>query len=136
MSMSRGAIIDKAKSIGIRQGDLLVVALLLVLSLVMLGFTLCGDSQGRWVRVCVNGEETAVLSLDRDTLYEVPGGMGNVVEISGGRARMLTAHCPDGSCVGQGYISRAGECVVCLPARVTVTVTAEDGSEGLDAVAF
>ena len=129
-------VIEKIKATGIRQGDLIVVALLLVLSMVMLCIGTCGGDEARSVRICVEGEQTAVLSLDRDVIYEVPGGMGNVVEISGGRARMLSAGCPDGSCVGQGYVSQTGECIVCLPARVTVTVVSDGGSEELDAVAF
>lgn len=135
MSMERGGLIDRIKSIGIRQGDLFAVALLLVLSLVLLCFGMTG-SDGSSVRICVDGDEIALLSLERDTIYEIPGGMGNVVEISGGRARMTHAGCPDGSCMGQGFVERAGECIVCLPARVTVTVVAGDSAETLDAVAY
>ena len=112
-----------------------MVALLLVLSLALLLFSGTGG-EGGWVRICVDGEQVALLSLDRDTVYEIPGEMHNVVEVSGGRVRMLGAECPDGSCVRQGYASRAGECIVCLPARVTVTIVERDGSEKLDAVAY
>lgn len=129
-------IIEKIKAIGILQGDLIAVALLLALSLVMLCFGMCGKGQAQSVRICVDGEQAALLSLDRDTVYEVPGGMGNVIEISGGRVHMLSADCPDASCVGQGYVCRTGECIVCLPARLTVTVVSDDGSDGLDAVAY
>ena len=129
-------IFEKIKSIGIRQGDLILVALLLMLSLVMFSFGMFGAERAHSVRICVDGEQTALLELDRNTVYEVPGGMGNVVEIIDGRVRMLHADCPDGSCVGQGYASRTGECIVCLPARVTVTVVSEDASEELDAVAY
>jgi len=126
----------KASDIGIRRGDLLLVALLLALSVVLLCVGGAGKQPAAAVRICVNGEETALLPLDTDRVYEIPGAWGNVIEISGGKARMLCADCPDGSCVRQGFVSRAGECIVCLPARVTVTVVAENSADQLDAVAY
>ena len=113
-----------------------MVTLLLVLSAAGMCFALAGGSTASSVRVCVDGRQTALLSLDTDAVYEIPGSDGNVLEISGGSVRMIHAGCPDRSCVRQGCISRTGECIVCLPARVTVTVVSEDGSEELDAVAY
>lgn len=129
-------IIKKAKNAGIKRGDAAVIALLLLLSAVLMCLSVLGSDDGTLVRVCVDGEQTALLPLDSDAVYEVPGGCGNVVEIIGGRVHMLSAECPDESCVRQGFICRAGECIVCLPGRVTVTVLSEDSEAVLDAVAY
>ena len=134
--MGVSQLFDKAKQAGIKRGDLVLVALLLVLSVIMMCLTLTGGSTGAVARICVDGQEVAQLPLDIDVTYEIPGGMGNVVEISGGQVRMLRADCPDASCVAQGFISRTGQCIVCLPARVTVTVVSARNSDGLDAVAY
>ncbi len=136
MIMNCRSLIEKSKSIGVRQGDFIVVALLLVLSLVMMCFGMFGGDNAQSVRICVNGEEVALLPVDRDIIFIVPGGLGNVVEISGGSARMIEADCPDGSCVGQGSVFQTGECIVCLPARVTITIVSDDSTDGLDAVAY
>ena len=127
---------NKAVNAGVKRGDLLLVALLLALSVVLMAAGFAGQQDGEQVRVCVDGRQVALLPLDADRLYEIPDSLGNVLEISCGRAHMMAAHCPDESCVGQGYISRTGECIVCLPGRVTVTVVSGDGSEELDAVAY
>lgn len=134
--MSLSDIRKKITGAGVKRGDVTLIALLLVLSAAALCFSLSAGGGASQVRICVDGRQTALLPLDTDTVYEVPGTGGNVVEISGGRVRMLHAGCPDKSCVRQGYASRSGECIVCLPARVTVTVLSADSSEGLDAVAY
>lgn len=136
MTMGIAELKEKAGSVGIKRGDLVVVALLLALSAVLMCFGAAGRQEGGEARVCVDGEQVALLPLDTDGQYEVPGGCGNVLEISGGRVRMLSAECPDGSCVAQGFVSMTGECIVCLPGRVTVTVVSGDGESGLDAVAY
>jgi len=129
-------LINRAKHIGVKRGDLILVALLLVLSVVLMCLGMLGGHGGSQVRVCVDGQQVAVLPLDNDTCYEIPGGCGNVLEISDGKVRMLSADCPDESCVEQGFIFRAGECIVCLPGRVTVTILLHDRSTELDAVAY
>lgn len=136
MTMGVPELINRAKQTGVKRGDLILVALLLVISAALMCMGLLGGRGGSQVRVCVDGQQVAVLPLDTDTRYEIPGGCGNVLEISGGKVRMLSADCPDESCVAQGFIFRAGECIVCLPGRVTATVMVDDHSAELDAVAY
>ncbi len=134
--MKLSAVKSGLENAGIRQGDIIVVALLLAFSLVLMCFGSAGSINGSAARICVDGRECAVLSLSQDVVYTVPGGAGNVVEISGGKVRMLSAGCPDGSCIRQGQAHRLGECIVCLPARITVTIISDEASNGLDAVAY
>lgn len=66
-----------------------------------------------------------------DRTLEIEGARGSLtVEVSGGRARVVHADCPDQVCVRRGW-SSAGSPVVCAPNRVVI----ESGTEGrLDAV--
>lgn len=58
----------------------------------------------------------------------------NVVEILEDGVRVYEADCPDQLCVHQGKISKAGEIIVCLPHRLLVSLSGEDGNEkGIDA---
>jgi len=75
--------------------------------------------------VTVAREEYGRYSLDRDRTVEIfREGHRNIVEISGGKVRMDSADCPEKLCVKQGWISREGETVVCLPHQVVVEVRA------------
>ncbi|MBE6754830.1 MAG: NusG domain II-containing protein [Ruminococcaceae bacterium] len=112
----------------VTRGDIILVAALLVLSAVLFVYGLVGSRQPAGAaEVSVCGEQYAVLPLEKDTTLTVTGqsGIVCVVEVADGRVRMTEAHCPDRLCVGQGWIDRTGEVIVCLPARVTVTLQGE-----------
>lgn len=62
-------------------------------------------------------------------------GKGNeicVLEIKDGKARITNSNCPDKICVKTGYISKAGENIICLPHRIVVEITGMD-RRGIDA---
>ena len=119
----------------IKRGDVVVIAALLVLSAVLFVVgLLSGREAAAYATVSVSGEQRARLPLDTDTTVEIEGygGMSCTVEIADGRARIVMAECPDKVCVNDGWIDSAGEVIVCLPARVTVQLSAQDSE--LDAV--
>jgi hypothetical protein len=79
-----------------------------------------------------------VFPLTAEEKVPVPGPAGEtVVEISGGRARVLSSPCTNQICVAAGYIHRPGELAACLPNKVSVTIEGnEDDSEAPDAAAW
>lgn len=115
----------------VTRGDVLVIAALLLLSLSLFVLSLLGvRADGvRRVEISVGGTLCETLPLDAEEAQtrtvEGYGGLACTVEVSGGRVRVSEAQCPDGLCTAQGWIDRPGETIVCLPARVTVTVVAE-----------
>lgn len=119
------------------RGDLLLVAVLAVL--VLLGalylFVLRGG--GNVVTVTVDGKVHGEYSLLQDRVEEIytdDGGHNRLV-ISGGKAFVETATCPDKICVGHRPIFRDGESIICLPNRVVITVVAQKTADSPDAVA-
>jgi len=58
----------------------------------------------------------------------------NVLEVERGRIRMLTADCPDGICVRQGWRSGGLMPIICLPNRVVVVFDGSDNDLDVDAV--
>lgn len=117
-----------------RKNDLLLIlALLLLAAGVWLVLRLTRQAGGS-VRVSVDGAAVAVFPLDGDRVWTWEETGVNVLRIENGKAAIVSADCPDKLCVGQGEICYAGESIVCLPHRLTVTV--EGAAEGgFDAVA-
>ena len=105
--------------------DLFLVLLLLFLSCVSLGVFFLTREEGAEVTVSVNGVTVGVYSLHENGSYPINGGT-NLLVIENGTARMEEADCPDGTCVRTGRIRYAGQRIVCLPNRVTVTVTGDN----------
>ena len=72
-----------------------------------------------------DGVEIARYSLDDSGRYELNGGT-NILVIENGAACLLEADCPDHICVSQGKVRYAGQCITCLPNKLTVTVYGTD----------
>lgn len=49
-------------------------------------------------------------------------------------AEMTASDCPTQDCVHTGHISRSGQSIVCLPARVTIRLVGGSGDADVDAV--
>ena len=120
-----------------RKPDLIIYALVLVV--LVCSFFLWGRVQGEtggFAVVSVNGTERTTLPLGTDTEVLVEGfaGLNCKVRVADGAAYVTEADCPDKLCVDHSPISRSGESIVCLPARITVTIRGAETSE-IDGVA-
>lgn len=113
---------------------LVLLALFLVLA-VIAGIFYATRPGGAKVRITVDGEEYGTYPLAVNKTIPITGadGQENVVEISGGTVFMKSATCPNQICVHTGRISKEGQSIVCLPNKVTVTVTG-GGSSDIDSM--
>lgn len=103
--------------------DLLLIGGLLLLALLCYLMFAGGKSQGDVAVVCVNGEETGRYPLYQNGRYELNGG-SNILIIENGSAYLEDADCPDKLCVRQGKVKLDGQCITCLPNKLTVTIYA------------
>ena len=96
-----------------------------------------GTDQSLTAVVSVDGEEIDRVSLERasgERTYRA-GEYTLTVEYAAGDVRVAASDCPTQDCVHTGIISRSGQSIVCLPARIIIRLeggTAEDGA--VDAV--
>ena len=117
------------------KNDILLILALLVLAGAAYGVLRLTREPGNEAAVTVDGQLVLTVPLTREATVTVGENRGfrNVVEVSGGRVRVVDADCPDRLCVRQSWIRYSGESIVCLPHKLVVTVR---GSEhDLDAVA-
>lgn len=111
------------------------VFLILALVLGLTAWALWPKSSGSMVTVTVDGTETGTYPLDQNLQMSI-GGYGSfslTLFIEGGQARVENSTCPDLICQHHSPISKAGEQIICLPARIVITVTGE--GEAPDAIA-
>ena len=90
---------------------------------------------GDTVRIISNGKvvRTVALSSAADEVFDIEyDGHVNTVEIEDHRIRVLSADCPDQTCVKMGWLTSSAAPIVCLPHRLVIEF-ASDGS-GPDAV--
>ena len=115
----------KYPSLPLTRGDraiyLVLVSALLLSFLCSLAAPLFRGNAGT-VRIDADGV-VSVFPLGTDADYTVTSrGYTLIVSVCGGGVSVSSADCPDRLCEKTGVIRCAGQSVVCLPARVIVTV--------------
>lgn len=106
---------------------ILVLHLLAVLSAFLLfGKRPAYDTSCAICTVTYDGvTETYPLSTDRDVRRTVTvrsQGCTLLVTFENDSVRVSSSDCPDGVCVDSGSISYCGQTIVCVPARVTISI--------------
>lgn len=115
--------------------DIVIIILLALISFIpILIFTLqqtsAPNSSSLTAQVSVDGEVIASFPLTEDTeyTYTFSDGDYNSFRVEDDQICIYEASCPDQLCVKQGWISQAGETIVCLPHKLVVEIIADDGS--------
>lgn len=115
------------------RADIIIILLVALLAIVSVLFMFGGNGSPEYVCVKLNGIVTSEYSLDRTGEYELSGENGItltlVIEKDGVSVRH--AECPDKLCEKTGKISGAGQSIICLPAKISISL--EGGSEEIDA---
>lgn len=116
---------------------------LAVLSVVLLAGALFLLTWGRetggalTAEICVDGRAAETVRLDRLSGPEertlTANGYTLTLTLFPDGAEMTHADCPTQDCVRTGRVTRPGQSIVCLPARVSVTL-AGSAEDGVDAV--
>jgi hypothetical protein len=114
----------------INKRDILIIIILILTALIIwLCFTYMGSyTDVRQAEIVYNNSVIKVLDLSVDGQYTVPEAPDMVFEVKDGKARVLSSDCPDKVCVNSGWLSRAGQCAVCLPNRITLRLTPTEQS--------
>ena len=115
--------------------DLLIVAAVLLLAAAAFFRFFPGGAQDGAAVAVITVDGAAVerlpLSQPAERSYTANGYTLRVV-VENSTVRVAQADCPSQDCVHTGAISRPGQSIVCLPARLTVTI--EGVPEGYDLI--
>ncbi|NTV29813.1 MAG: NusG domain II-containing protein [Candidatus Omnitrophica bacterium] len=105
--------------------DLVLIATVLLLALSAVIWTAWGHyrSAGQSRQVVVWQDRRVVMQagLERDTVFPVLDGRMQI-EVRAGRVRVAASDCPGHVCLHTGWISQAGQKLVCVPNRVLVEI--------------
>lgn len=106
--------------------DAVFIGLLLIIAILIFFFTNYFQKEtGAMVTVTVDGKVYGTYDLEKEQTIDIKAGdkTTNILKISDGKAKMLTADCPDQLCVHQQAISKKNQAIVCLPNKVVAEVT-------------
>ena len=84
--------------------------------------------------ISVDGQEQERTPLETRSWTIEAEGYHLQVEMTDTEIRIASSDCPTQDCVHTGAISKAGQSIVCLPARVSIQLTGGAAEDGVDAV--
>jgi hypothetical protein len=114
--------------------DYTVLVLAAIVTLLAFVSAYSGGKDGDLVSV-KGGGNNWLFPLSAGERIAVSGPLGEtVVEIQGGKARIVSSPCTNQTCVAAGTIHIPGQWTACLPNRVMVSIPETDGSP--DAVSW
>jgi hypothetical protein len=115
--------------------DIAVIALSLCVTVYAGAAVYRGVKTG--ARVSVNNAgQRWIFPLDAEETFVASGPLGDtVVEIHGGKARILSSPCANQTCVAAGHIQSQGQWVACLPNGVFLSIEGGENG-GLDATTW
>lgn len=112
----------------ITKGDKILICVVLLLSFLLLAaFQISGFAAEKTYAVIeVNGKLFQKISLgENGSNFKMTIPTGNhkgIVEADKDKIRIIYSDCPDQDCVRQGWISRPGQIIVCLPNKIVIKI--------------
>lgn len=101
-----------------------IAAAVFALTVVFRGISSKNGSGSSNAAVFHNGEQIALLSLEKDGVYPFDEYLVTV-EVKDGRVKISDSDCPDKICEKTGFISSPLQTIVCLPNRISVRIIDE-----------
>lgn len=117
----------------VKIGDIVVIALIVVITAGVFFFRLFSFGEGRSVEITT---ENGVIrhSLNEDNIFEINSrGITLSVVINDKKVYVETSDCPNRNCINMGKISEKGQSIACVPAGVYIKIVGE-GESGYDYV--
>ncbi len=113
------------------KGDKILIVTVIIINILALWFVrnAAFNYGEKYISIQVNGEEIKKITFDKNMVGKqipIKTEYGyNLIEIGDEKVRVVEADCPDKLDVKQGYISRVGEVIVCLPNKLVIEIKGE-----------
>ncbi|QIB26599.1 NusG domain II-containing protein [Caloranaerobacter azorensis] len=100
-----------------------------------------GKSDYKYIKIAVDGKVIKKITFDKNMIgktIDIRTQYGyNKIEIGDGKVRVIDADCPDKLDVKQGWISKPGEIIVCLPHKLTIEIVGEnEADDEIDGISY
>lgn len=110
-----------------------IVLLILIIVTVAVAFAVYSRKSGGAYFTITTPDGCESYSLSDEREFSVKSnGITLSVKVSNGAVYVTESDCPDGICVHHGAISKSGDPIVCIPARVVIEIIDGGGERDED----
>lgn len=100
--------------------DKILIVFLLILSVFLSIVLLIFPAKGSQIVVWYKGKEFGKFSLMTDRIITVDEKIS--IQVKNSKVRVIENTCPNKICIAQGYISKSGSVIVCIPNKLLVEI--------------
>lgn len=124
------------------KGDKYLIIIIIIISLISIIYVErdATSYNSKYISIQVNGKEYKKITFNPKmvgkTIPIKTKYCYNLIEIGDEKVRVIEADCPDKLDVKQGYISKPGETIVCLPNRLIIEIKGENGENEIDYLSY
>ncbi len=124
------------------KGDKYLIVFIIIISLLSLVYVNKSalNYNKKYVSIQVDGQEIKKVIFDKNIIGKtipIKTEFGyNLIEIGDEKVRVIEADCPDKLDVKQGYISKVGEVIVCLPNKLVIEIKGIDDERDVDYMSY
>ncbi|SCL84085.1 hypothetical protein PP176A_0572 [Sporanaerobacter sp. PP17-6a] len=124
------------------KGDKYLIIIIIIISLISIIYVErdATSYNSKYISIQVNGKEYKKITFNPKMVGKtipIKTKYGyNLIEIGDKKVRVIEADCPDKLDVKQGYISKPGETIVCLPNRLIIEIKGENGENEIDYLSY
>lgn len=110
-----------------------IIVILIVFAVAILLMAIYSKNVGQYIIIEKNGDILYKINLVDNQEMIISGEDSNTVtvKIEDGAVRVVSSDCPDKTCVRMGRISKAGEKIICLPARISIEIEGKGSADAL-----
>lgn len=108
----------------IRIWEILIICIIVILSVFLFLLFKIFSRDGKIAVITIDSEviRTINLQTQANTVF-VPDKLENVIiEVNGGKIRVLSSDCTDKICMHNGFISKVGESIICMPNKLIIEI--------------
>lgn len=108
----------------IRIWEILIICIIVILSVFLFLLFKIFSRDGKIAVITIDSEviRTINLQTQANTVF-VPDKLENVIiEVDGGKIRVLSSDCTDKICMHNGFISKVGESIICMPNKLIIEI--------------
>ncbi len=102
----------------------IIIFIIILICMIWIAVSKIHSYKGKYAEISVCGEKLYKLDINKSQTMKIHGDNNIILEIEckNGSIKVVSSECPDKICVKKGEISMSNENIVCLPAKVIITI--------------